>query len=105
MIQPYRYKSMNSDCYDYYDKINHCVLVKETPTAIRIKLENHPERICIWMPKSVVRSFTGQTGWFWSKMLRENIYKEESRLLNERKKLLEGLMKNKERNLKHEKKQ
>ena len=103
MIQPHRYKPMNSDCYDYYDKINHCVLVKETPKAIRIKLENHPERICIWMPKSVIRDFTGKTGWFWSKMLRENIDKEEFRLLNKRKKLHKRLMKDKEKNLKNEK--
>ena len=86
-MSQYRYKSMNSDCYDYYVKINHCILVKETPKAIRIKLENHPERICIWMPKSVIRDFTGKTGWFWSKMLRDNIYKEEFRLLNKRKKI------------------
>ncbi len=36
------------------------------------------------MPKSVVRDFTGKTGWFWTKMLTENIYKEEFRLLNKR---------------------
>jgi hypothetical protein len=54
---------MNSDCYDHYVKIKHCVLVKETPKAIRIRLENHPEKICVWMPKSVIRDFTGKTGW------------------------------------------
>jgi len=71
---------MNIDCELYYTKIRKFTLVKETPKAIRIRLENHPQKISIWMAKKITRGYTSTSGWFWSKALFNNIQEEEQKL-------------------------
>ena len=71
---------MNIDCELYYTKIRKFTLVKETPKAIRIRLEKHPQKISIWMAKKITRGYTGTSGWFWSKALFNNIQEEEQKL-------------------------
>ena len=71
---------MNIDCELYYTKIRKFTLVKETPRAIRIRLEKHPQKISIWMAKKITRGYTGTSGWFWSKALFNNIQEEEQKL-------------------------
>jgi len=71
---------MTPDCTYHYKKVRKFTLVKETPKAIKIRLENHPEKISIWMPKKITRGYTGTSAWFWSEALHSNIWKEEQRL-------------------------
>jgi hypothetical protein len=68
-------------------------LVKETPKAIRIKLDRSINRIfatthdrfykniringiCVWIPKSLVRNYTGKRAFIYKKLLRHNVTKE-----------------------------
>ena len=71
---------MTYDCTEYYTKVRKFTLVKETPKALRIRLEDHPEKISVWMPKKITRDYTGTSAWFWSEALHSNIWKEEQRL-------------------------
>ena len=75
---------MTGDCEYYYEKVRKFTLVKETPDAIRIRLENHPEKISIWMPKKITRGYTNTSAWFWSKALHNNVKAEEQRLKDQR---------------------
>ena len=67
-------------CTEYYTKVRKFTLVKETPKALRIRLEDHPEKISVWMPKKITRDYTGTSAWFWSEALHNNVWKEEQRL-------------------------
>ena len=60
---------MTPDCTYHYKKVRKFTLVKETPKAIKIRLENHPEKISIWMPKKITRQYTDTSAWFWQKAL------------------------------------
>ena len=64
----------------HYDKVRKFTLVKETPDAIRIRLENHPQKISIWMGKKITRGYTGTSAWFWSTAFFNNIQEEEQKL-------------------------
>ena len=75
--------SMTADCEYFYAKVRKFTLVKETPKAIKIRLENHPKKISIWMPKKCTRSYTPTSAWFWSEALQNNVWKEEQRLKQE----------------------
>ena len=75
---------MTDDCTEYYTKVKKFTLVKETPKALRIRLEDHPEKISIWMAKKITRDYTGTSAWFWSKALHNNVWAEEQRLKDER---------------------
>jgi len=75
---------MTGDCEYHYEKVRKFTLVKETPDAIRIRLENHPEKISIWMPKKITRGYTNTSAWFWSKALHNNVIAAEQRLKEQR---------------------
>ena len=77
-------KPMTSDCVYYFTQVRKFTLVKETPKALRIRLEDHPEKISIWMPKKVTRGYTDTSAWFWSTAFHNNVWKEEQRLKDER---------------------
>ena len=81
---------MTGDCEYHYEKVRKFTLVKETPKAIRIRLENHPEKISIWMPKKITRGYTDTSAWFWSEALHGNVWKEEQRLKNIKYKMESG---------------
>lgn len=68
-------------------------LVKETAKAIRIKIDNSVHRIfttprdrsyksikidgiCVWIPKSLVRNYTGKKAYIYKKILSCNVTKE-----------------------------
>ena len=68
----------------HYEKVRKFTLVKETPDAIRIRLENHPEKISIWMPKKVTRGYTDTSAWFWSEAYHNNVRKEEQKLKDQK---------------------
>ena len=68
----------------HYEKVRKFTLVKETPDAIRVRLENHPEKISIWMPKKVTRGYTDTSAWFWSTAFHNNIQEEEQKLRNQK---------------------
>ena len=68
----------------HYEKVRKFTLVKETHDAIRIRLENHPEKISIWMPKKVTRGYTDTSAWFWSTAFHNNIQEEEQKLRNQK---------------------
>ena len=44
-------KPMTSDCTEFYIKVGNFTLIKETPKAIKVRLENHPKKLAIWMLK------------------------------------------------------
>jgi len=69
----------------HYEKVRKFTLVKETPDAIRIRLENHPEKISIWMGKKITRGYTGTSAWFWSVAFNNNIQEEEQKLRDRKK--------------------
>jgi len=75
---------MTGDCTYHYEKVRKFTLVKETPKAIRVRLENHPEKISVWMPKKITRQYTNTSAWFWSKALHKNVRAEEQRLKNKK---------------------
>ena len=75
---------MTGDCTYHYEKVRKFTLVKETPRAIRVRLENHPEKISIWMPKKITRGYTNTSAWFWAEALHNNVRKEEQRLKDKR---------------------
>ena len=75
---------MNGDCEYYYTQVTKFTLVKETPKAIRIRLEKHPDKICLWMPKKVTRGYTGTSAWFWAQAFEGNLYHAEQRLKTQR---------------------
>ena len=75
---------MTCDCTEYYTKVKNFTLVKETPKALRIRLEDHPEKISIWMAKKITRDYTGTSAWFWSKALHNNVREEEPKLRDTR---------------------
>ena len=75
---------MTGDCEYHYEEVRKFTLVKETPRAIRVRLENHPEKISIWMPKKITRGYTNTSAWFWSEALHNNVRKEEQRLKDKR---------------------
>ena len=68
----------------HYEKVRKFTLVKETPDAIRVILENHPEKISIWMPKKVTRGYTDTSAWFWSEAFHNNVRKEEQKLKDQK---------------------
>ena len=68
----------------HYEKVRKFTLVKETPDAIRVRLENHPEKISIWMPKKVTRGYTDTSAWFWSEAFHNNVRKEEQKLKDQK---------------------
>ena len=78
---------MTGDCEYHYEKVRKFTLVKETPRAIRVRLENHPEKISIWMPKKITRGYTNTSAWFWSEALHNNVRKEEQRLKDKKYKM------------------
>ena len=71
---------MTGDYAYHYEKVRKFTLVKESPNGIRIRLEDHPDKISIWMPKKVTRGYTGTSAWFWSEAFQNNVWKEEQRL-------------------------
>ena len=75
---------MTGDCTFHYEEVRKFTLVKESPNGLRIRLEDHPEKISIWMPKKVTRGYTGTSAWFWSTALHNNVRKEEQRLKDKR---------------------
>ena len=81
---------MTPDCTYHYKKVRKFTLVKETPKAIKIRLENHPEKISIWMPKKITRQYTDTSAWFWQKALYTNIQREEQRLKNKKDRMMSG---------------
>ena len=68
----------------HYEEVGEFTLVKETPDAIRVRLENHPEKISIWMPKKVTRGYTDTSAWFWSEAYHNNVRKEEQKLKDQK---------------------
>ena len=78
-------RPMTADCEYFYIKVRKFTLIKETPKALRIRLENHPRKIAIWMAKKITRGYTGTSAWFWSEALQNNVWKEEQRLKNNEK--------------------
>jgi hypothetical protein len=78
---------MTSDCENYYTKVRKFTLVKESPRGIRIRLENHPEKISIWMSKKITRDYTGTSAWFWSEALYGQIREEEQKLRDRKEKM------------------
>ena len=80
----WRSQPMTHDCTEYYTKVKKFTLVKETPKALRIRLEDHPEKISIWMAKKITRDYTGTSAWFWSKALHNNVWAEEQKLKDSR---------------------
>ena len=75
---------MTSDCVNYFTQVRKFTLVKETPKALRIRLEDHPEKISIWIPKKITRDYTNTSAWFWSTAFHNNVWKEEQRLKDTR---------------------
>jgi hypothetical protein len=75
---------MTSDCVNYFTQVRKFTLVRETPDALRIRLEDHPEKISIWMPKKVTRDYTGTSAWFWSTAYDNNLQEEEQKLRNQK---------------------
>ena len=75
---------MTGDCAYHYEKVRKFTLVKESPRGIRIRLEDHPDKISIWMPKKVTRGYTDTSAWFWSTAFDNNVWKEEQRLKDKR---------------------
>ena len=69
---------------DYYTKVRKFTLVRETPKAIRVRLENHPQKISIWMGKKITRGYTGTSAWFWSTAFHNNIQEEEQKLRDQK---------------------
>jgi len=80
----WRSQPMTSDCIEYYTRVRKFTLVKETPKALRIRLEDHPEKISIWIPKKITRDYTNTSAWFWSTAFHNNVWKEEQRLKDEK---------------------
>jgi len=75
---------MTSDCVYYFTQVRKFTLVKETPKALRIRLEDHPDKISIWMPKKITRDYKNTSAWFWSTAFQNNVWKEEQRLKDEK---------------------
>jgi len=89
---PWKSKHLTSDEFDFYYPVKFA-LVKETPKAIRIKIDGTVKRfyisnknseykpfivegICIWVPKSVVRNFNQKSAYVWKNILKTNVTKE-----------------------------
>ena len=68
--------------YNYYKLIKNFTLIKETPKAVYLKLEND---INLWFPKKCVKSFNVKRkhAWVWEKIYKDNMSKF---LINKRKK-------------------
>ncbi len=68
--------------YNYYKLIKNFTLIKETPKAVYLKLEND---INLWFPKKCVKSFNVKSkhAWVWEKIYKDNMSKF---LINKRKK-------------------
>ena len=75
---------MTGDCTYHYEEVRKFTLVKESPNGLRIRLEDHPEKISIWMPKKVTRDYTGTSAWFWSTAYDNNLQEEEQKLRNQK---------------------
>ena len=75
---------MTSDCVNYFTQVRKFTLVRETPKALRIRLEDHPEKISIWMGKKITRDYTGTSAWFWSTAFHNNLQEEEQKLRNQK---------------------
>mgnify|MGYP001347747190 CR=1 FL=1 len=82
-------KPMTRDHMNFYIHVKEFTLVKETPKALRIRLEDHPKKICIWMAKKITRGYTGTSAYFWKKAFWKNVEEEEIKLINKRKKMEE----------------
>ena len=65
-------RPMTSDCMAFYTREN-ITLVKETPKAIKVRLENSKDKLSVWMPKKCVRGFKTTQAWFWKPMFVKNI--------------------------------
>ena len=50
----------------------------------RIRLEDHPEKISIWIGKKITRDYTGTSAWFWSTAYDNNLQEEEQKLRNQK---------------------
>jgi hypothetical protein len=77
-------KPMTSDCIYYFTQVRKFTLVRETPKALRIRLEDHPKKISIWMPKKITREYTGTSAWFWSTAFHNNVQEEEQKLRDQK---------------------
>ena len=80
-------QTINSSYDHSFIQVKNFTLVKETPKAIRIKLENHPKKICIWMPKKCTRNYTQTSAWFVNSFFRNNVHKELQRLKKKEEKM------------------
>ena len=80
----WRSKPMTSDCVNYFTQVRKFTLVRETPDALRIRLEDHPEKISIWIGKKITRDYTGTSAWFWSTAFHNNLQEEEQKLRNQK---------------------
>jgi hypothetical protein len=76
--------------YDYYKHIKNFTLIKETPKAVYLKLEND---INLWFPKKCVKSFNVKSkhAWVWEKIYKINMSKYLSDKKKKEAKLLKGL--------------
>jgi len=75
---------MTNACINYYTKVRKFTLVQETPKGLRVRLEDHPRKISIWMGKKITRDYTGTSAWFWSVAFDNNVGKEEQKLRDQR---------------------
>ena len=76
--------------YDYYRHIKNFTLIKETPKAVYLKLENN---INLWFPKKCVKSFNVESkhAWVWEKIYKINMSKYLIDKKKKEEKLLKGL--------------
>jgi len=66
-------RPMTSDCIEYYVRQD-ITVVKETPKALRVRLEESKDKLSIWMPKKLIRGFKTTQAWFWKPMFLKNVY-------------------------------
>ena len=65
-------RPMTSDCIEYYVRQD-ITVVRETPKALRVRLEESKDKLSIWMPKKLIRGFKTTQAWFWKPMFVKNI--------------------------------
>jgi len=88
-----KWKSKTLTDYEKYSYVPvEYALVKETPKAIRIKIDKPLTRyylsnknynyesitiegVCVWIPKSIVRDYTDKKAYIWVTLLRKNVTK------------------------------
>ena len=76
--------------HNYYKQIKNFTLIKETPKAVYLKLEND---INLWFPKKCVKNFNVKSkhAWVWEKIYKINMSKYLMDKKKKEDKLLKGL--------------